>query len=280
MASLTNQIADDRDGETLGVAITSADSAGDEGVWQYRRGNWSDLLHKIYSNQTTFETAPQLGPWINFPPGLSDSRALLLHSTDRLRFVPTPSFFWANQPPSISLKTWDMSEGLPLLSTANEALLSAINTDPYTDTAQSLFHTVGLFSDNTAVVEASRRGCDNVINSGLTFDSCCVCGGTGENCAGCDGVGGSGKLYGFCDECGSDGGCEGCDLVPFSNSGTGNCEECVSVYSVSGDLVGVVKEEVGAGVEDCEGVCFGRGVSDECGVCSEGESSHQYNSDM
>ena len=168
--------------------------------------------------------------------------------------------------------------GVPLLSTSNEAFLSGVNTDPYVDTTQSLFHTIGVFSDETAVVEASRYGCNGVIDSGLTFDPCCVCGGSGETCAGCDGVEGSGKVYGHCDVCGDEGRCEGCDLVPFSNSETGICGECVSVQSVRSDLVELVREGVGATMVDCEGVCLGRSVSDDCEVCIDANSAHQYNS--
>ena len=280
VASLTNEIADDRDGESLGVAVIKADSAGGEGVWQYLRGNWSDIYQKSYSYLLDFDTTPEKGPWINFPLGITESRALLLHPLDRIRYVPRPDVFWSSLPPSVSVKTWDTSVGMPLLSMANEAFLSAINTDPYTDTMQSLFYSIGVFSEDTAVVEAGRHGCDGVINSGLTFDSCCECGGTGESCAGCDGVEDSGKLYGYCDECGGDGGCGGCDLVPFSNSEAGSCKECVSVQSVRSDLVEMVRVEVETGMMDCESVCLGSGVTDECGMCAGGDSTHQYNSNM
>ena len=250
----------------------------DNGVWQYLRGNWSNIYWTTHSD---LSLAPQEGPWINFPQGITESRALLLHPTDRLRYVPRPSVFWSSNPPSLSVKAWDTSVGMSLLSSANEAFLSGINTDPYVDTTQSLFHTVGLFSDHAAVVEASRHGCDNVINSGLTFDPCCVCGGDGEMCAGCDGAESSGRMYGYCDKCGSDGGgCEGCDLVPFSNSKTSDCDVCVSVKSVRGDLVDVVRKEVGAAAVDCEGVCWGNGVNDDCGECVGGDSTHLYNHNM
>ena len=278
MSSLTNQIADDRDGEPLGVAVISADSSNGKGVWQYLRGNWSTMYQNVYSNLPDFNLTPHEGPWINFPPGLTERQALLLHPTDRLRFVPRPSVFWSRLPPSLSVKAWDTSVGMSLLSIANEAFLSRVNTDPYVDTTQSLFHATGVFSDETAVVEAGRYGCDGVVNSGSTFDPCCVCGGSGENCAGCDGVEGSGKVYGHCDVCGDEEGCEGCDFIPFSNSQKGSCDECVSVQSVRSDLVEMVREGVGATVVDCEGVCLGRSVSDDCGVCIDGDSTHQYNS--
>ena len=170
--------------------------------------------------------------------------------------------------------------GEPLLYTANEAFLTGINTDPIVDTTQSLFHTIGMFSDDVAVLNASRRGCDDVIDSRLTFDPCCVCGGDGGTCAGCDSVEGSGRMYDHCDECGGEGGCEGCDLVPFSFSETGACGECVSVVSVCGDLVEGVRGEVGEAVVDCEGVCLGKGVVDECGDCVPSDSAHLYNYNM
>ena len=170
--------------------------------------------------------------------------------------------------------------GESLLSGANEAFLARINTDPFLDTTQSLFHTIGLFSDSTAILEASRRGCDDVIDSGLTFDQCCVCGGDGETCEGCDGVESSGKAYDDCGVCGGEGGCEGCGMVPFSLSETGACGECVSVASVRGDLVEVVTEALTNSVVDCEGVCLGRGVRDDCGDCVTGDSPHLYNNNM
>lgn len=281
VAELTNQIAVDRDGDTLGMAIIKSDSTSGDGVWQYLRGNWSSIHQTIYSNLPNFSDIPHKGPWVNFPRGLTESRALLLHPMDRLRYLPRPSAFWSTpSSPSLSVKAWDTSAGGSILSTASEAFLSGINTDPFVDTTQSLFHTIGLFSDNTAVIEASRLGCDDVINSGLTFDSCCVCGGDGVTCAGCDGVHSSGKVYGYCDECGGDGGCEGCDLVPFSDSETGACDECVSVHGVRSDLVEVVMEGVAASVVDCEGVCLGTGVTDDCGVCVAGDSAQLYNNIM
>ena len=282
VSSITNQIADDSDGDVLGLAVVSSSSVDNEGVWQYLRGNWS-LIHQsaAYADLPDFSTAPQEGPWVNFPSQLTESRALLLHPTDRLRFLPRPTFFWSpSLPPSLSVKAWDLSVGVPLLYAANEAFLTGINTDPFVDTTQSLFHTIGMFSDDVAVLNAGRRGCDDVIDSRLTFDPCCVCGGDGETCAGCDGVEGSEKMYDHCDECGGDGGCEGCDLVPFSFSETGACGECVSVVSVRGDLVEGVRGEIGEAVVDCEGVCLGRGVVDDCGDCVPSESAHLYNSNM
>ena len=281
VASLTNQIAVDRDGDTLGMAIINSDSTSGDGVWQYLRGNWSKIHQTTYSNPPDYSDIPHKGTWINFPPGLTKSHALLLHPTDRLRYVPRPSIFWSSSSsPSLSVKAWDTSVGDSLLSTASEAFLSGINTDPFVDTTQSLFHTIELFSDDTAVIEASRLSCDDVINSGLTFDPCCLCGGDGGTCAGCDGVHASGEMYGYCDECGGDGGCEGCDLVPFSDSETGVCDECVSVKSVISDLVEMVREGVAASMVDCEGVCLGTGVTDDCGECVAGDSAHLYNSNM
>ena len=248
-------------------------------MWQYLRGNWSLLHSTAYTNLSDISTVPEEGPWINLPSDLSNSRALLLHPTDRVRFLTRPSFYWSTSPPSLSVKAWDLSVGTPLLSVANEAFLSGINTDPFVDTTQSLFHTVGLFSD-IAILEAGRHGCDDVVNSGLTFDPCCVCGGDGGTCEGCDGVIRSGKMYDHCDVCGGDGGCEGCDLIPFSLSETGACGECVSVVSVKSDLVGLAREEVAVAVLDCEGVCFGTSVRDDCGDCVPGDSAHLYNINM
>ena len=275
MTSLTSQLAEDGDRDTLGMAVTAADSAGEQGTWQYHRSNMG--------NATTDDYDTTRGPWINFPPGISESKALLLHSYDWIRFVPKPHSFRTNDPPSITVKAWDMSVSLPSSSSSSsshEALLTSINTDPLVDTVQSLHSPVGLFSDDVAVIEASRYGCDDVINSGVTFDPCCVCGGAGGSCAGCDGVTGSGRSYDSCGVCDGDGDCEGCDFVPFSYAQSGDCRECVSVYGVGGDLVMGVLEKVGEGVVDCDGVCFGSGVGDECGVCSGGDTGHQYNSDM
>jgi hypothetical protein len=43
-------------------------------------------------------------------------------------------------------------------------------------------------------------GCDNVLGSGLVFDSCNECGGN-NTCVGCDGIAGSGKELDACGVC-------------------------------------------------------------------------------
>ena len=70
-----------------------------------------------------------------------------------------------------------------------------INTSPFKGTLHSLTFPNGLFSNDIMTVEASRFGCDSVVNSALVHGSCCVCGGGGGACDGCDGVRGSNIQY-------------------------------------------------------------------------------------
>ena len=75
---------------------------------------------------------------------------------------------------------------------------------------------------------ASCRGCDGVINSGVEFDQCNVCGGNNA-CLGCDGIPFSGLVVDICGECGGmNVSCTGCDGVARTDGGLkydscGNC---------------------------------------------------------
>ncbi len=150
-----------------------------------------------------------------------------------------------------------------------------INTDPYNDTIYSIHKPIGRFSETTAMILASRFGCDGVINSGLKYDACCTCGGSGTTCSGCDGVSNSNQVLDSCGECGGiDGSCLGCDGVPFSFSTYGSCSECISTSF--GNTVLFSSEAY----KDCSNTCFGSALIDDCEVCSGGNTDHQYNQDM
>lgn len=155
-----------------------------------------------------------------------------------------------------------------------------INADPHTDTLQSLHTPVGRFSTSTAVIRATRYGCNGVVNSGLTHDACCVCGGNGAGCTGCDDVTGSNKLYDACGMCGgSETSCLGCDFIPSSFTVAGSCGECVSGVNIpTGSSLREAAYPADS-FQDCAGVCFGVGLVDDCKVCSGGNTSHSYNSD-
>ncbi len=272
-----SRFSSDSDNDYLGLAVVGINSNADQGNWQYHRNTWN----------STEPFNPNSSVWVSFPPGITVTTALLLHGNDRIRFVPNPDFFWLNTStgpnpvPSIEAKAWDNSLYSLDQKPKDEISLVNINTDPFTDTLQSLVQPVGLFSDSVVAIEAARYGCDGVVNSGLVDDACCVCGGSGSSCSGCDGQVGSNDVFDACDVCAGDSSsCLGCDFIPFSNVGLGGCAECVSDISVrTGDAQ---KEQVysQASFADCSGACYGTALFDDCTVCSGGESSHEYNSDM
>eukprot|EP00960_Hanusia_phi_P064858 765942-Hanusia_phi.AAC.1 len=74
----------------------------------------------------------------------------------------------------------------------------------------------------------SCRGCDGMINSGVVFDRCGVCGGQNA-CLGCDGIPFSGKIVDICGVCaGLNASCTGCDGIARPDGGMkydscGNC---------------------------------------------------------
>lgn len=257
--------------------MVGVDSSAGQGTWQYHRGNWS----------STEPFDPDSAVWVGFPPDIAETVALLLHGNDRVRYLPRPDFFWLNSsidpnlPPAINVKVWDNSLYSFIQKPENEISLLNINTDPFTDTLQSLTHPVGLFSDSITTIQAARYGCDNVINSAVVDDACCVCGGDGTSCSGCDKQAGSNVVFDACDICGGDGGsCLGCDFIPFSSVTLGSCRECVSNVSLQ---TGDDQQEVlylPTTFEDCHGTCYGTALYDDCAVCSGGQSDHVYNSDM
>lgn len=278
--TLISQVASDGDNDYLGMAVVADNSLLGHGVWQYYRGDWSS------SGFTPSQYDANSSVWVNFPSSLSETRAFLLHGNDRIRFLPRPSFYWqnisdsTNLPPSIWAKVWDNSVG-NIFSNSSETLVANINTNPFVDTLQSLTNPVGLFSDNIVTIEAARFGCDGVINSGLSFDACCVCGGNGAGCIGCNGQRDSDAIRDSCDICGGDDTlCLSCDLVPFSDTQPGTCGECVSTVSLPLQVAsGETLPYPMSSFLDCNGQCYGSALTDECGVCSGGETSHRYNSD-
>ena len=247
------------------AVIGSADTS--RGVWQYQRFSWIEPgpLSNIDSNSD---------PWVNLPFQLSPTNAFLLHGDDRIRFLPYPEYFWNNDSmplPYIQVKVWDMSvSAYPLPLT--EAFAINVNTDPQTDTLQSLYRMIGLFSNDIVTIQAARLGCDGVVNSGLVHDACCVCGGAGENCNGCDGRRGSNTVPDSCNMCGGTSSCLGCDLIPFSGSEPGQCNECVSEINTW--------SSINITLTDCNGDCYGTALLDDCGMCSGGNRNHTFNSDM
>lgn len=275
----------DGDDDFVGMAVVAMDTTAQNlGVWQYHRGNWS-------SNENQSEQFnPLSNIWINFPShssvSLSETRALLLHGNDRLRFLPNPDAYWrgssSSPGPSLGVKVWDNSNHTPLpeyeLATMN------INTNPTEDTLQSILYPQGRFSDEVLRIEAARIGCNGVVNSGAVFDACCGCGGSGDLCRGCDGVMASNKVYGACDVCGNDAldleSCFGCDFIPFSGTESGQCSECIRRNSVP-DLES--SEQLifrNLSFLDCSGLCHGVALLDACQVCSGGNSPHEPNTDM
>ena len=220
-----------------------------------------------------------IGLWINFPPNITNTNALLLHGNDSLRFLPKPLYYWqSTDAPKITVKVWDATQGElgPL-----ESSWMNINTDPFSNTTQSLSNRLGLFSSSTATIVATRFGCDGVVNSQVIHDACCTCGGNGATCAGCDNVQGSNVKIDGCDICGgSENTCLGCDYIPFSFTSFGVCSECISTISVPSDNSNLPATLYpSTSFQDCSGTCFGMSVNDDCGVCSGGGTSHSFNED-
>ena len=277
MNALVSRFATDSDGDYLGMAVVGVRSSLQYGVWQYYRGNWSRM-------DTAFDSDSSI--WINFPPNISETSAFLLHGSDRLRFLPRPSFYWKNSsseadmPPAFQVKIWDNSFQSFIVTPMSEVSVTNINTNPFVDTLQSLTNPIGLFSDDIVTIEASRYGCDGIVNSGLVHDACCICGGNGSSCVGCDTQIDSNAVYDACDVCsGDDTTCLGCDFIPFSGVEPGPCGECISDVLIAGvDTLELLYPP--SSFVDCNGVCYGTSLLDECSVCSGGETLHGYNSDM
>lgn len=276
--SFISQFTSDGDDNFLGVAVVGVSIPPTQGVWQYHRGNW------LVSEDLSSQYNPNSSIWVNFPPStISETSALLLHGNDRIRFTPNPSYFWNNSSatntnvPSIRVKLWDSTLGNLTLLNENSAM--NINTSPLEDTLQSLTSPYGLFSDDVMTIEAARYGCNGVVNSALVHDACCVCGGRGEACNGCDGVRRSNVQYDSCDQCGGQSSCLGCDFISFSGMEPGSCSECISSISIpTGDLTPATLYPSSTFM-DCSSQCHGLALTDDCAVCSGGNTGHTFNSD-
>ena len=241
------------------------------------------IVSHLYDLQLKFISfVAAVGLWINFPTeNIHETRALLLHGNDRVRYLPKPAHFWsANSSPSLTVKAWDASIGSLEQHTTENSRIN-INTNQFIDTLQSLHRQVGRFSMETAVLTAARQGCDNAVNSGMVHDACCVCGGDGTSgCSGCDNVASSNKVFDACDMCGgNEATCLGCDFIPYSLTTAGDCGQCVSSVDTPTGSSLVTSSYPTDSFQDCAGVCFGVGLTDECGTCSGGNTTHQYNSD-
>ena len=274
MSSLISQLSTDSDQDYLGMAVVGISASSQEGAWQYHRGNWS-------AREETSIIEFSSAIWLNIPLNLSETSALLLHGSDRIRFLPVPDAYWneSQMPPPVRVKAWDMSVGDLPETPPPEISLTNINTLSYIDTLQSLTHPIGLFSVSTATLKAARWGCDGNVNSGLVHDVCCICGGDGSSCKGCDGTTGSNMARGACDKCGDNSECLGCDYIPFSNTQVGICGECISYASVpTAKATGDARLPLSA-FTDCSGTCYGTALTDDCSVCSGGNTTHQYNID-
>ena len=275
--SFISQFSFDGDADFLGVAVVGVSVHPSQGVWQYHRGNW--LANKNLSS----EYNPNSSIWVNFPPSfrISETSALLLHGNDRIRFVPNPGSFWDSRTsiniPSVRVKLWDSTLGN--ITRQSEILTMNINTSPFEDTLQSLTSPIGRFSDDVMTIEATRLGCDGIVNSGSVHDACCVCGGIGADCAGCDGVRGRNIQYDSCDQCGGRSTCLGCDFIPFSGTEPGQCDACITTISI---VTGDTRPSLlypNTTLMDCNADCYGAALTDSCDICSGGNTRHTFDSD-
>ena len=276
--TLADRFGFDRDGDFMGMAVVGATPTS-RGAWQYHRGDWT--IQRDASSQYD----PNTHIWVNFPPNISPTNALLLHGNDRIRFMPHPHYFWdegANSAPSFSAKLWDNSLGVfsDLMSQPSEAALMSVNTDPLVDTLQSLRRPVGLFSTRRLRLLPTRYGCDGLLDSAQVHDPCCVCGGGGATCEGCDSVRGSGVGYDSCGLCGGSSSCLGCDWIPFSGTEEDDCDVCLSVTTIPTTSLSLLQDSPFSSFRDCQGSCRGAALLDDCGVCSGGETLHLFNNDI
>ena len=277
-----SRFGQDGDEDFLGLAVIAVDSTS-QGTWQYYRANATD--YNDDSNNSSFLPTgyqPSKIPWINFPLNIAENSAILLRGIDRLRFVPRPNYYWlnsSNTSPLITIKLWDGSINSRSTSSSELDLMN-INTSPYEDTLQSVVNPVGLFSLEKVSVYATRYGCDGIVNSGLTFDACCSCGGNGGSCAGCNGVENSNAAFDSCDTCeGDDLSCLGCDFIPYSKSTAGPCSECISEAEIDRKVREASSFTIVTTADfiDCAGVCHGTAIIDECINCSGGNTTRNYN---
>lgn len=244
--SLISQVATDSDNDWLGIAVVSVSNG--QGIWQYNR----------------YQLPKDV--WISFPPNINSTNSLLLNGNDSIRYIPKPNYYWTtSEAPAITVKAWDGSTGNPATST-----LMNINTDPYTNTTQSISNPIGLFSTSTVAITATRNDCNGTPNTAIVHDACCICGGTGTGCIGCNSILGSNMKYDSCGECnGNDDTCIGCDFIPLSTSiYASECNKCISNSSL---------QEISLLFKDCSGTCFGLAVTDDCGICTGGNTNYQYN---
>ncbi len=108
------------------IAVTGADNSN--GMWQYKIG---------------------AGPWMNMV-GLSESAALLMDTTDQIRFIPDPDYSGAA---TFSYRAWDKSggaAGMTLNVTANGG------TTPFSAAGESASITVNPVNDAPTSVSASN----------------------------------------------------------------------------------------------------------------------------
>ena len=284
-------VAIDDDSNVLGIAVVGSSNGDSEesGMWQYYRSNYSEASIVLQNGVKTYH--PERFPWVNFPRNLSETSALFLRPQDRLRFVPRPSYYWSNaSKPHIIVKAWDLSLWQPEQENGRpiEHSYHSIDTDPFSSAVRALSTPVGRFSFATVLVSVSRFGCDDIINSKLVHNPCCVCGEMGngnamscEDGCGSDVAGSPAQLYDSCDVCGGlDDSCLGCDFVPFSEATPQDCAVCLSEVYIPTSNLGSVQYWNMSHLVDCSGTCFGIAVPDECGVCSGGTSGHDFNSDM
>lgn len=274
--SIASQLFSDGDKDYLGLAVVGISASPQHGVWQYHRGSWNTTEDPLVDNLTS-------AIWLNMPLGLTETHSFLLHGRDRVRFLPIPDAYWNENeaPPPLLVKAWDVSLSQLTASPSPEISLMNANTLSYVDTLQSLARPEGLFSEEIAVLKVGRLGCDGDVNSGQVHDACCMCAGNGFTCSGCDGAASSNVVRDACDVCGgSSTACLGCDYIPFSVTEPGSCGECISYASV---LFSNSVRELSfpsSFFVDCSGTCYGTALVDGCSICSGGNTSHLYNSDM
>ena len=131
--------AQDDDSDVLGLAVLATPTCNN-GIWQYQ-------------NKATES-------WLNMVTSTSKTSALVVPSTGALRFSPKSTTYWATSTAcTLSVKAQDGSgnaQGSDRLDVSGDGDNSA-------------------HSRATAIISATRLGCDDAEDSGAVFDQCCSC---------------------------------------------------------------------------------------------------------
>lgn len=135
----------------------------------------------IFQFQSTFHNDPVTNRMGYFELEITDASPNTQVPGDALPFTPLPLGFRPNAGTLLAaLPTTDISRVEFVLSAAGQPIdaYMAIRSGSSIQVRVSTLDQCGVVGGENACL-----GCDSVPNSGLVFDSCCVCGGDGSSCS-------------------------------------------------------------------------------------------------